>query len=66
MGNSIRLLAIDLDGTLLTSQSTIAPQAALEVARISREGVRVVLATARWFGARRMGRFGLPTQSPRR
>jgi Cof subfamily protein (haloacid dehalogenase superfamily) len=43
----IALVAVDLDGTLLTSQSSLAPRGATALQRAARQGVRVVLATTR-------------------
>ena len=45
--NGISLVAVDLDGTLLTSQRTLAPQGAHLLMHAHRRGVRVVLATTR-------------------
>ena len=41
------LVAIDLDGTLLTSQHVLAPEGARRIARAARSGVHVVLSTTR-------------------
>ncbi len=43
----ISLVAVDLDGTLLTSAGVLAPRGAESLSRASRAGVRVVLATTR-------------------
>jgi Cof subfamily protein (haloacid dehalogenase superfamily) len=43
----IRLVAVDLDGTLLTSQGAPAPEGCRLLTRAAQQGVRVVLATAR-------------------
>jgi Cof subfamily protein (haloacid dehalogenase superfamily) len=44
---AIALIAVDLDGTLLTSQRTLAREGACLLTRAARAGVRVVLATTR-------------------
>jgi Cof subfamily protein (haloacid dehalogenase superfamily) len=43
----LRLVAVDLDGTLLTSESKLAPQGARALAEAAEQGVRVILATTR-------------------
>lgn len=43
----IRLIALDLDGTLLDSQGAIRPESVRAIARARESGVRVVLATGR-------------------
>jgi len=43
----IRLIAIDLDGTLLTSEKTLAPEGAHLLRKAAQNGVHIVLATAR-------------------
>jgi hydroxymethylpyrimidine pyrophosphatase-like HAD family hydrolase len=43
----ISLIAVDLDGTLLTGQSKLAAQGAQMLSHVAQHGVRVVLATAR-------------------
>jgi hydroxymethylpyrimidine pyrophosphatase-like HAD family hydrolase len=43
----IRLIAVDLDGTLLTSQRTLALEGARVLRHAQRQGVRVVLSTTR-------------------
>lgn len=43
----IRLVAVDLDGTLLTSDGVLAPRGAELLSQASRAGIRVVLATTR-------------------
>ncbi len=45
-----KLLAVDLDGTLLNSSMRLSEGNAEAVARASDAGVAVVLATSRWFG----------------
>ena len=44
---SIRLIAVDLDGTLLTSDKTLAPEGARLLKQAAEEGRHVVLATTR-------------------
>jgi Cof subfamily protein (haloacid dehalogenase superfamily) len=43
----IRLIAIDLDGTLLRSDKTVSPRAIETIKAVKKRGVRVVLASAR-------------------
>lgn len=43
----IRLISVDMDGTLLTSQTVLAPRGADLLRCVSRQGVHVVLNTAR-------------------
>jgi Cof subfamily protein (haloacid dehalogenase superfamily) len=59
----ISLIALDLDGTLLNSALKLSERNAEAVRRARESGVRVVLATSRWFGlARRTAdRLGLDT-----
>jgi Cof subfamily protein (haloacid dehalogenase superfamily) len=45
--SGISLVAVDLDGTLLTSGRTLAPEGARTLQRLHREGVRVVMSTTR-------------------
>jgi hydroxymethylpyrimidine pyrophosphatase-like HAD family hydrolase len=45
--SAISLVAVDLDGTLLTSERTLAPGGVRLLRRLHREGVRVVLSTTR-------------------
>jgi Cof subfamily protein (haloacid dehalogenase superfamily) len=47
MMNAISLVAVDLDGTLLTSASILAPQSAALLTRAAQRGVHVILATTR-------------------
>jgi Cof subfamily protein (haloacid dehalogenase superfamily) len=47
---SIRLIALDLDGTLLNSSLKLSEGNAEAVRRALDQGVKVVLATSRWFG----------------
>ncbi|HEY8551993.1 MAG TPA: HAD hydrolase family protein [Thermaerobacter sp.] len=58
-----RLLALDLDGTVLTAQGTVSPRVRRAVRRALRAGVRVTLATGRvlpsaWVYARLLGLRG--------
>jgi len=46
----IRLIALDLDGTLLDSAFRVSPANLAAVQRARAQGVEVVLSTARWFG----------------
>jgi hydroxymethylpyrimidine pyrophosphatase-like HAD family hydrolase len=43
----IRLIAVDLDGTLLTSQPVMAPESTRLLMEAARSGVHVVLVTGR-------------------
>jgi Cof subfamily protein (haloacid dehalogenase superfamily) len=43
----VRLVAVDLDGTLLASERTLAPEGSRLLALLARRGIRVVLATTR-------------------
>src|SRR5690349_2583600 len=43
----IRLVAIDLDGTLLTSKKQISERTASALASLPKQGIRVVIASAR-------------------
>ena len=45
--NRFRILALDVDGTLLDSQGTLRPRTAEAVARAARAGIRPVLCTGR-------------------
>ncbi len=42
-----RLLAIDIDGTLVNSRNELTPATCAALERVSRAGIRVVLATGR-------------------
>src|SRR6185503_20949449 len=46
-GPRVRLVALDIDGTLLRSDKTLSPRTREAVARARRGGVRVVLVTGR-------------------
>lgn len=46
----IRLIALDLDGTLLAPDSRVAPVDSEAIAQARERGVQIVLATARWYG----------------
>jgi hydroxymethylpyrimidine pyrophosphatase-like HAD family hydrolase len=48
--NAIKLIAIDIDGTLLTPQGQITPRARAAIRAAQRAGVIVTLATARRYG----------------
>ena len=58
-----KLLAIDLDGTLLNSAMKLSEGNTEAIAKASEAGVAVVLATSRWFGLakRTSDRLGLTT-----
>lgn len=57
----IRLVALDIDGTLLTSANRLSPAVAAAVRAVDERGVAVALATGRWYeSARRWAeRLGL-------
>jgi hypothetical protein len=61
--SGIKLIALDLDGTLLNSALKVSERNAEAVRRALDAGVKVVLATSRWFGlARRTAdRLGIDT-----
>ncbi|WP_265716066.1 HAD-IIB family hydrolase, partial [Providencia rustigianii] len=44
---SIKLVAIDLDGTLLNSQHQISPNVKNAIAHAQQKGIRIVLASGR-------------------
>lgn len=50
---SIRLIALDLDGTLLNSSLRLSERNAEAVRRALDNGLKIVLATSRWFGLAR-------------
>jgi Cof subfamily protein (haloacid dehalogenase superfamily) len=60
---TIRLIALDLDGTLLNSSLKLSEGNAEAVRRALTKGVKVVLATSRWFGLakRTADRLGIDT-----
>jgi len=47
IGNDLSLVAVDLDGTLLTSAGTLAPRSAALLTQAAQRGVHVILATTR-------------------
>jgi Cof subfamily protein (haloacid dehalogenase superfamily) len=47
---TVKLLALDLDGTLLNSSLKLSETNAAAVRRATDQGVKVVFATSRWFG----------------
>lgn len=47
----IKLVAIDIDGTLLTGQSELAPSTAAAIAEVQKRGIAVTLASGRTFGS---------------
>jgi Cof subfamily protein (haloacid dehalogenase superfamily) len=55
-----RLLALDIDGTLLRSDKTVSPRTLLALAAAQRAGVRVVLVTGRRYPAARRVAAQLP------
>lgn len=61
MAVPIRLVALDLDGTLLNSRGRVSEANAAAVRAAAERGVTVVLATARWYAtaARWAGRLGV-------
>lgn len=56
----IRLVALDIDGTLLNSRDQLTAEVAAAVGAVIDRGVTVVLATGRWYGSARRwaGRLG--------
>lgn len=60
----ISLIALDLDGTLLNSALKLSERNAEAVRRAGESGVRVVLATSRWFGLARRTADRLGLDSP--
>ena len=46
-GNQYKLLALDLDGTLLNEKNQVSPRDAQAVRRAQERGVRIVLCTGR-------------------
>ncbi len=61
---TIRLIAVDLDGTLLTSKSKLAPEGARLLNMATRKGVHVILSTARTVYSTRDLCDSLETTSP--
>lgn len=61
---TIRLIAVDLDGTLLTSQSKLAPEGARLLNMATQRGVHVILSTARTVRSTRELCNSLETNSP--
>ena len=57
-----RLLALDIDGTLLRSDKTVSPRTLLALAAAQRAGVRVVLVTGRRYPAARRVAAQLPCE----
>lgn len=60
----IRLVALDIDGTLLQSDNRLSPAVAAAVQAVSRRGVAVVLATGRWYGSARRWAERLEAHAP--
>ena len=56
----IQAVALDIDGTLLTSRDELTPAVAAAVRAVAERGVAVILATGRWYGSakRYAGRLG--------
>jgi Cof subfamily protein (haloacid dehalogenase superfamily) len=61
---AIRLTVVDLDGTLLTSKSTMAPEGASLLNMATRKGVHIILSTARTIHSTRDLCSSLETDSP--
>ncbi len=61
---SIRLLALDIDGTLLNSKKEISPRNHAAIAAATRAGVRIALVTGRRYPAARRIADLLPTRPP--
>lgn len=60
----MRLIAIDLDGTLLNPEGRVGQEDAAAVRRAVEAGVHVVLATARWHAAARRTALALGIDGP--
>jgi Cof subfamily protein (haloacid dehalogenase superfamily) len=61
---SIKLLALDIDGTLLTSRGEITPRNSAAIDRARQFGVQIVLVTGRRFNSARGLAQGLDTDAP--
>ena len=62
----IRLIAIDIDGTLLDGRGALPPRNRRAVHRAIEQGIRVVLVTGRAFPSRPADRRGRSHRSMRR
>lgn len=62
--SSVRLIAIDLDGTLLNPEGRVGEEDAAAVRRAVQTGLHVVLATARWHAAARRTALALGIDGP--
>ncbi len=62
--SAIRLIALDLDGTLLNSALKLSEGNAKAVRRALDKGVKIVLATSRWFGLARRTADRLSIDTP--
>jgi Cof subfamily protein (haloacid dehalogenase superfamily) len=60
----IRLVALDIDGTLLNSSDQLSPAVAGAVGQAIERGVQVVLATGRWYGSARRWAARLGATTP--
>lgn len=60
----IRLVALDLDGTLLNPQNRVSDEDAAAVREAVARGVQVVLATSRWHSAARRTALALEVDGP--
>ena len=60
MRRGYRLLALDIDGTLLRSDKTVSPRTLQALSAAQRSGVRVVLVTGRRYPAARRVAAQLP------
>ena len=64
MAADIRLVALDLDGTLLNPQNRVSEADAAALRAVVAAGVRVVLATSRWYHAARRTAQQLGLEGP--
>lgn len=64
MANAIRLIALDLDGTLMTKGSVISDRNAAAIGDAVAAGVHVVIATSRWYRLARQTATKLGITSP--
>lgn len=61
---TIRLVALDIDGTLLNSRDQLSPAVAEAVRRAVERGVQVTLATGRWYASARRWAARVGTGAP--
>lgn len=61
---AIRMLALDIDGTLLDPNSKVSPRTRHTIERVTGRGIEVVLVTGRRFGSARPIALGLGLSAP--